>query len=147
MWVCASLKPGTTVRPPRSTFRVAVPTSADTVAASPAAMTRSPRIASACAHGCDGFAVKILPLRRTVSATSRLLQPPTTHSVSSPTTRVFIEALIVYSLCASAALEGEIDKVQGRFAPERQDQREHHAAQRRLRGDASPCALFPEDAG
>ena len=67
MCVCASLMPGTTVRPPRSMRRVWSRASAVTDAVSPTAVMRSPAIATAAAHGCAAFAVKTLPLTRIVS--------------------------------------------------------------------------------
>ena len=46
-------------------------------AVSPTAITRSPLIASACAHGWESFAVKILPLNNTASAEDAAVpQPP-----------------------------------------------------------------------
>src|SRR5574337_382297 len=67
-WRCASLKPGTTTRPPSSMTRVCGRTSARIESSSPTISTRSPAIASAVAHGCALSAVKTLPPSRIRSA-------------------------------------------------------------------------------
>jgi hypothetical protein len=67
--VCASLMPGITTRPPRSTRRVARPASRCTSAVVPTVRMRSPRIATASAHGRAESAVKTLPpVRMSVGA-------------------------------------------------------------------------------
>src|SRR5262245_1897527 len=80
--------PGMIVRPPASRRRVDEPASAAIAGVSPTAMTRSPLIAIAWAHGCAGFAVKTFPLTRTASgaetpahATIEIEKRPATHAM------------------------------------------------------------------
>jgi hypothetical protein len=67
-WTCASLKPGTTSLPPRSTTRVLGPIHLRTSAIVPAAAMREPAHATASACGCRSFTVQILPFSKTKSA-------------------------------------------------------------------------------
>src|SRR5207247_11474043 len=68
MCACASTKPGTTVRAPRSTTRVRRPHQRSAWASVPTATKQSPRTARARAQVRSGRAVKILPPTRTTSA-------------------------------------------------------------------------------
>ena len=68
MWVCASMKPGTTTAPRRSTRVVRRPRHRSPCADVPTAKRRSPRTARAFAHGRSRAAVKTLPSTRTMSA-------------------------------------------------------------------------------
>ncbi len=65
---CASSKPGRTVRPRSSMRRVARVAKRAISSLDPTATIRSPRIATASAHGRSESAVKILPPRRMMSA-------------------------------------------------------------------------------
>src|SRR5262245_41193457 len=66
--MCESLRPGTTVRPPRSIARVVGPRKRCTCWSSPTKSKRPPAIATAVAVGRDGSIVAMRPLVRTRSA-------------------------------------------------------------------------------
>src|SRR5512143_1970163 len=66
--VCASLRPGMTVRPPASMTRVAAPRSEASSASPPTAAIFSPLIASAAAKGRAGSSVATRPLTISTSA-------------------------------------------------------------------------------
>src|SRR5262245_951759 len=90
MW--ESIRPGTTVRPARSTTRVPLPASARTSAERPIAMILPSRTASASASGAAASSVTILPLRRTVSASCACADglSPVMASASSAAVAIFI---------------------------------------------------------
>src|SRR3954451_261567 len=67
-WICESMRPGMTVRPPRSMTRVPGPEYRVMSADAPVAMILSPRIAIAWVIDDCASSVMILPLIRTVSA-------------------------------------------------------------------------------
>ena len=90
---------------------------------------RSPRIASACAQGCAGLAVKILALMMMVSGAA-----PAQPAISEPGRSGRRD----HRLSGHDASEGKVDEVERRRAAQREDGRQHHAAQQRLRGDARP---------
>ncbi len=75
-FTCASLKPGMTARPPRSRRADADEARAATSAVVPTATTRSPRRASASAHGFAGSAVNTWPFSSTVSGAGGAQAPP-----------------------------------------------------------------------
>jgi hypothetical protein len=66
--VCASMKPATTARPPRSIKRVPRPLHRSACASAPTTRIRSPRTARALAHGLSFADVKIRPPTRTTLA-------------------------------------------------------------------------------
>ena len=61
--VCASMIPGTTVRPLRSILRVFGPAVASASLSVPTATKRLPRTAKACAAGRESETVMTLPLK------------------------------------------------------------------------------------
>src|SRR5262245_5714432 len=66
--VWSSMKPGVTNRPPASITRVRAPRCASASAFDPTAMRRSPRIATACALGCNVSPVQMRAFRTMTSA-------------------------------------------------------------------------------
>ena len=70
-WMCASLKPGRTSRPPRPATRVPGPLRAMAPAASPTKEMRPSRMATASAHGFAASAVQMRPPVSTRSADGR----------------------------------------------------------------------------
>lgn len=84
-WLCASLIPGITVRPPRSICFVCGPARAMIVAESPVAVMRSSRIARACTYGCPASLVKIFPLKRTMSGADGWLSAAAGNNESKKT--------------------------------------------------------------
>ena len=70
-WAWASLNPGVTRCPPRSTLRVEAVAMASTSASDPTASIHPPAIATACASGWRGSTVQMRPLCSTSSGSTR----------------------------------------------------------------------------
>src|SRR5918994_316014 len=83
--VCASLRPGTTMRRPASMTRVFSPFSRINSFCDPTATMRSPRIAMASAFGCFGSSVAMRPLTIMVSAGSAGMSVVQPESAANPT--------------------------------------------------------------
>src|SRR5690349_15837858 len=117
MCVCASLKPGTIVRPPASMRRVEAPAIAAIVFVSPTATIRSPVIATACAHNCAGFEVNTFALTMMVLGEGPPAQPVDTSTTSSHAAHLTAEIVNGSDLLTwrfdsvSAYLESEIDEI------------------------------------
>ena len=96
-WSWASLMPGMTTRPPSAISRVARPASRRIAALVPRARTRSPRMATASAHGRAESAVKTLPpVRRRSGAAGRAARRAAWAPASvGPTQRAVPQATMI----------------------------------------------------